>query len=90
MLASSTDSHGEYVHSAHGTDIEAEQSTANDRNGGDAVDVADLVTHGDVLSCQSPCNGCIKETRRLAGVVTREQAWRSGCEKGLYATLPSA
>ena len=34
-----------YSHSAHRRDVESEQATTNDRNGGDAVDVADLVHH---------------------------------------------
>lgn len=92
MLASVSDSHGEYVHSAHGTNIETKQSTANDRNSGDAVDVANLVTHGGVLSCQSPYRWIYRRNPEVDRcVITGEQqAWRSGCEKGLYAMLPSA
>jgi hypothetical protein len=41
MLGSSW--RGWSIHCAHGTDIESEQSTTDNCDGGDTVDVADLV-----------------------------------------------
>lgn len=31
------------VHGAHGTDVKAKQATSNDGDGGDAIDVPDLI-----------------------------------------------
>lgn len=43
------------VHSAHRADIEAEQSTADDGNGGDAVDISYLIAHGVFRCTVIPC-----------------------------------
>lgn len=44
------------IHGAHRADIETKKPTANNRNGGDAVDIADLI-HGETLDlnvCTKP------------------------------------
>lgn len=38
------------LHCAHGRDIETKQTTTDNRNGGDSIDVADLIHLGESLT----------------------------------------
>ena len=76
------------IHGTHRTDVETKQSTANDRNGGDAVDVTALVNHGGVLSCQSPYKWIYWMDPKAEQAWLKENNHDVGAQKGFICHAP--